>query len=196
MKQIRPANSTFCGLILSIVVLTIIVASSAPASAQKKFKAKTPKTRAISIYVYDAPSASTEFPQQRIVPVRRTIADNNPLSRALKLLLVGVNPEEQERNLIGIGYDFKFVSVRVKNRTAQINFKFKYEESIEESWEGSGFKNEDFVKAVELTATQFPGIERVSICVNGIANYADFGSDPVKCSFGMFVPQHRKQSKR
>jgi hypothetical protein len=140
--------------------------------------------------VYGSPAESTEFPRQQIVPISRTIINNKPLSRALKLLLKGVTEDEQYRNLSGIATDLKFYSARIRNRTAQINLKFEDEEIVEESWEGSGFKNDDFVKAVELTARQFPGIERVSICVNGVENYADFGSEPIKCSFGMFKTQH------
>ncbi len=194
MSQLRKTNSFFFRLILSVVVLTILTANSAPASAQKKSEAKPPKTRDIMIYVYDGTLSTeeTEFPRERrIVPIRRRIVNNKPLSRALKLLLKGATEDElYERNLSGIATDLEFVSARIKNGTAQINLKFEDEKLVEESWEGSGFRNEDFVKAVELTAKQFPGIERVSICVNGVENYADFGSEPIKCSFGMFKTQH------
>lgn len=189
IKQMRNINF-FRLILLLVAALTILTANSAPASAQKKSTAKPPKTRDISIYVYGSLSESTEFPRQQIVPISRTIVNNKPLSRALKLLLKGVTEEEQYRNLSGIATDLKFYSARIRNRTAQINLKFEDEEIVEESWEGSGFKNDDFVKAVELTARQFPGIERVSICVNGVENYADFGSEPIKCSFKMFKTQH------
>jgi len=189
-------NTKFFRLILSVAaVLTLFAGNSASASAQKKSKAKPPKTRDIMIYVYDnsleSTDESTEYPRQRrIVPLRRTIVNDKPLSRALKMLLKGTTEDElYDRHLSSIATDLKFFSARIRNRTAQINLKFEDEDIVEESWEGSGFRNEDFVKAVELTARQFPGIERVSICVNGIENYADFGSEPIKCAFGMFATQ-------
>lgn len=190
-------NTKFFRLFLSVAAaLTILTANSAPASAQqKKSEAKLPKTRDIVIYVYDNSLESTneneEYPRQRrIVPLRRTILNDKPLSRALKMLLKGTTEDElYDRHLSSVATDLKFFSARIKNRTAEINLKFEDEEIVNESWEGSGFRNEDFVKAVELTAKQFPGIERVSICVNGVENYADFGSEPIKCSFGMFKTQ-------
>ena len=173
---------------ISIILTIIFIAAGIiPAAAQKK-KRQPRKTRDIAIYVYELPTEGEDM-SWRLVPVRRTIIDNKPLSRALKMFLKSVTEEERDRHLAAINYDFKFFSARIRNGTAQINFIIKNTEQLEESWEGSGFKNEDFVKAVKLTAQQIPGVERVSICVNGIENYADFGSDPVKCSFGMFKTQ-------
>jgi hypothetical protein len=170
-----------------ILTIAFIAAGIFPAAAQKK-KRSTRKTRDIAIYVYELPTEGEDF-SWRLVPVRRTILDDKPLSRALKMFLKSVTEEERDRHLVAISYDFEFFSARIRNRTAQINFKLKYPEMIEEIWEGIGFKNEDFVKAVELTARQIPGVERISICVNGIENYANFASHPVKCSFGMFKTQ-------
>ena len=180
MKQMRKTIS----MILTII---FIAAGIFPAAAQKK-KRQPRKTRDINIYVYELPTGG-EDSSWRLVPVRRTIIDDKPLSRALKMFLKSVTEEEQDRHLAAINYDFEFYSARIRNKTAQINFIIKRTEQLEESWEGSGFKNEDFVKAVELTATQIPGVERISICVNGVENYADFATHPVKCSFGMFKTQ-------
>lgn len=185
-------NTNFFRFILSVAaVLTILAANSAlTASAQKKTKKKSPKTRDITIYVYERPAESTEF-FGRLVAVQRKIVDDKPLGAALKELLKGANEDEQKRNLSSFIFGLEFVSARVRNKTAQINFKFTDEEIAEESWEGGGFDHANFVKAVEQTARQFACVERVSICVNGIENYADFGSTkPVECSFGMFSPQN------
>jgi spore germination protein GerM len=191
MKQMR--NTNFFRLILSVAaVLMILAANSAPASAQKRSNVKSPKTRYITIYVYELQPVSAEG-WWRLVPVRRKIVDSKPLGAALKELLKGANDEEQNRNLGSFITGLEFVSARIRNKTAQINFKFTDEEIAEESWEGGGFDHANFIKAVEQTARQFAGVEQVSICVNGIENYADFGStNPVKCSFGIF----RRNTKR
>lgn len=191
MKQMR--NTNFFRIVLSVAaVLTILATNSAPASAQKRSKAKPPKTRVVTIYVYECPAESTEFFGQ-IVSVRRKIARDKPLGASVKELLKGANEEEQKRNLSSFIFGLSFVSARIRNKTAQINFKFTDEEIAEESWEGGGFDHANFVKAVEQTVRQFAGVERVSICVNGIENYADFGStNPVKCSFGIFRRNTKK----
>lgn len=197
MKQIR--NKKFFRLILlAAAVLTILAASPARASAQKKSQAKPAKTRNITIYVYELQPVSAEG-WWRLVPVRRKIVDRKPLGTAMKELLKGANEEEQNRNLASFITGLEFVSARVRNKTAQINFRFTDEEIAEESWEGGGFDYANFVKAVEQTARQFAGIERVSICVNGIENYADFGStNQVKCSFGISAatPKRLKPNRR
>lgn len=186
-------NTNFFRLILFVAAaLAILAANSAPASAQKRSKTKSPKTRYITIYVYELQPVSAEG-WWRLVPVRRKIVADKPLGAALKELLKGANEEEQNRNLASFITGLEFVSARIRNKTAQINFKFTDEEIVEESWEGGGFDHANFVKAVEQTARQFAGVERVSICVNGIENYTDFDpANRVKCSFGTFRRSTKK----
>ncbi|HEX8246902.1 MAG TPA: GerMN domain-containing protein [Pyrinomonadaceae bacterium] len=176
-------------LILTIAaVLTIVAASFASVAAQKKSgMEKLPKTREITIYVYQKPAETSGEFHGKIVPVRRKIIDYKPLDAALKLLLRGANKDEQNRNLTNFIFGLNFYSVRVRNKTAQINFKFDNPEIALESWEGGGFDHENFVKAVSRTASQFPGVERVSICVDGMKNYANYDRTS-KCPFPMFPP--------
>lgn len=177
--------------ILKIVIaFSIIAASLASVSAQKKSpQEKLPKTRDVTIYVYQRPAETSGEFFGALVPVRRTIIDYRPLDAALKLLLRGANQNEQKRNLTNFIFGLEFHSARVRNKTAQINFKFDNPEIALESWEGGGFDHENFVKAVNRTAKQFPGIERVSICVDGMKNYTNFDrSNSGKCAFPMFPP--------
>lgn len=154
-----------------------------------RLKPSSVKTRYVTTYVYGEFDADKGV--RKLVPVYREIVDYRPLDQALKLLTDGTTEDERNRGLTDINWDLKFYSARVRNRTAQINFKLnvKYEENLEESWEGGGFRYDKFVEAVEMTAKQFDGIERVSICINGIENYTDFGrTKNKKCSFPMFPP--------
>jgi spore germination protein GerM len=178
-------------LILSITAFLICAASFASIAAQKKGKA--PKTREITIYVYQRPAGTSGDFYGTIVPVRRRIVNSAaPLETAFRLLLEGANAEERKRKLDSFIFGLKFFSARVRNKTAQINFKFINQETALESWEGGGFDHENFVRAVELTARQFPGVERVSICVSGIENYTNYDRmNPDKCLFPMFPPVAR-----
>jgi hypothetical protein len=176
-------------LILTIAaVLTIAAASFAPVTAQKRTQKEIlPKTRDVTIYVYRKPSEKSGEFSGALVPVRRRIIDYEPLDAALKLLLRGANQDEQKRNLTNFIFGLEFYSARVRNKTAQINFKFDNPEIALESWEGGGFDHENFVKAVSQTAGQFPGVERVSICVDGMKNYINYDQTG-KCPFPMFPP--------
>lgn len=161
-----------------------------------RLKPSPRKTRDVTIYVYGEFDADKGV--RKIVPVYREIVDYRPLDQALKLLFKGTTEDERNRGLSDINLDLKFYSARIRNRTAQINLKLdaKYEENLEESWEGGGFRYDKFAEAVERTARQFDGVERVSICINGIGNYADFGAKRVKCSFPMFSPDKPARQKR
>lgn len=154
-----------------------------------RLKPSSVKTRDVMIYVYG--DFDADMGTRKLVPVYREIVDYRPLDAALKLMTKGTNEDERNRGLTDVVMDLKFYSARVRQKTAQINLKLnvKYEEVLEEAWEGMGFRYDRFVEAVELTAKQFPGIEKVSICINGIENYTDFGRTKVKkCSFPMFPP--------
>lgn len=173
-------NKLFSAIIISAIIGA--TASLAPVAGQKKSKQK--KTREITIYVYQRPAETNGEFYGQIVSVRRTVADDKPLGAAMKSLLEGATEAEQKDGLASFIFGLKFVSVRVKNKTAQVNFKFEDEKTAEESWEGGGFDHTNFVKAVEQTARQFPGVERVEICVNGVKNYIEFNrANQIKCSF-------------
>lgn len=151
----------------------------------RRQKTASVKTRTVTIYVNGAFDADNGV--YTIVPVRRRIVDYRPLDAALKLLLEGPTEDEMNRGLSHLVLDLKFHSARVRNKTAQINLRLEREENLEESWEGAGFRYDKFVEAAGLTAAQFPGVEKVSICINGIENYTDFGrTKDKKCSFPMF----------
>lgn len=175
-------------ILIIIAVSAIVSASFAPVTAQKRNeKEKLPKTRDITIYVYQSPAETSGEFHGTLVPVRRKIIDYKPLDAALKLLLRGATRDEQKRNLTNFIIGLEFYSVRVRNKTAQINFKFHNPEIALESWEGGGFDYDNFVKAVNRTARQFPGVERVSICVDGMKNYVNYDQSS-KCPFPMFPP--------
>jgi hypothetical protein len=150
-----------------------------PVAAQKK--RATRKMRDITIYVYQEPASGI---YGSIVPVKRRIVDYRPLDQAMKLLLKGANKAELKRNLSNFIYELKFVSARVVKGTAQIKFKFIHPEIAEESWEGGGFDRKNFNLAVEQTARQFPGVERVSFCIEGMQGYTNPDANGlIKCPF-------------
>jgi hypothetical protein len=143
----------------------------------------------VAIYLEKLSQESNGDLTKILVPVPRRIPNAKPLDATLKLLLAGTTEDEINHGLAPVVTDLKFYSARIRNRTAQINLKFENEEIVEESWEGSGFDNEKFVKAAELTLQLF-GIDRVEICVNGIKNYTNFDpSSRIKCPFPMFPAQ-------
>lgn len=142
--------------------------------------------RDVTIYLYKKVAGSSSG---ALVPARRRIIDYEPLDAALKLLMISANEEEQKRGLSNFMLGVEFYSARVANKTAQINFKFHNTEIALGGWESGEFDHKIFVDAVDRTAKQFPGIERVSICVDGMKNYAGYDqTDEGKCSFPMFSP--------
>ena len=168
---------------LSLIAF-VLAAVVAPVAAQKKTKTRSAKTREITIYVYRQPTADSGESYGSLVPVKRIISDNKPLGRAMKLLLAGATEEEEKRGLSNFIFELKFVSARIVEGTAQIKFKFINPEIAEESWEGGGFDRKNFNLAVEQTARQFPGVERVSFCIEGMQGYTDTeGNGLVKCPF-------------
>ena len=155
--------------------------------AGTRLKSPPAKTRFVTVYVHG--EFDPDKGMKKIVPVQREIVDYRPLDQAFKLFLEGPTEDEENRGLSRLVFDLKFYSARIRNKTAEINLRLEREEYIQESWEGAGFMPEQFVEAVELTAKQFPGVERVSICINGIENYLDFGATKnKKCPFPMFAP--------
>jgi len=163
MKQMRKRFSI-------ILIIVFIAANIYPAAGQTKRAAG--KMRDVSIYVYQT-QMKGDVLHGSLVLVKRRIVDERPLGQALKLLLAGANKAEQKRGLSSFIYELKLQSARIVNKTAQIKFKFIHPDTAEESWEGGGFDRANFNLAVEQTARQFPGVERVSFCIEGQQGLTD-----------------------
>jgi hypothetical protein len=64
-------------------------------------------------------------------------------------------------------YGVNLESVQIKNNTARVDFEF---DTRTNSWLDPTMEAL-FHQAMEKTATQFPGVKRVLVCVDGIENF-------------------------
>jgi hypothetical protein len=153
-------------LILLILVLAITGVSVFPVRAQKSRDGQ--KTREVTIFLLNELPTRTGA-EPALVGVKRRVNAKAPLAGAIRSLLAGETEGEEASGFI---FGLLFVSARIKNKTARIDFKYDradLEEGEEFSWGATmrGF----FAEAVERTALQFKGVERVLICVEGLSSY-------------------------
>jgi hypothetical protein len=125
------------------------------------------KTREVKIYLYQ----EKEIKQLRtpyLVEVKRRVDAAAPLTETIRALLAGATSEE-EKNGVGLSfiYGVNLESVQIKNRTARVDFEF---DTRTNSWLDPTMEAL-FNEAMEKTATQFTGVERVLVCVDGIENF-------------------------
>ena len=128
--------------------------------------ASSNKTREVNIYLYQ----ETEIKQLRtpyLIEVKRRVDARAPLTGAIRALLAGGNSEEEKNGMLSFIYGVELESVQIKNRTARVDFEF---DKRTNSWLDPTMEAL-FNEAMERTATQFPGVNRVLVCVDGIENF-------------------------
>ncbi len=154
--------------ILSIIILSIIAAGVSPSTAQPK-KQRRKTSEAVIFLLKGSPVESGVVPV--LAPVKRRVAARAPLAGAIEALLEGANERDGE-DIYGFIFGLKFVSAQIKNRTARIDFEYDeadLEEGEEYSWGAT--MRVFFAEAVERTALQFDGVDRVVVCVEGLDRY-------------------------
>lgn len=121
------------------------------------------KTRKVSIYLLEFPE-NNQTAQPNIVEVRREVNAQAPLAGAIKAMLAAMienNKEVNDRNKYL--YKLQLVAARIKNKTARIDFN--YEQKTRFAWLSE--RHASFEEIVKKTATQFPDVELVLMCING-----------------------------
>lgn len=124
------------------------------------------KTREVKIYLH----RETEIKQLRtpyLVEVRRRVDARAPLTGAIRALLAGGTSEEEKNGMFSFIYGVELESVQIKNKTARLDFQF---DKRTNSWLDPTMEAL-FHGALEKTATQFPGVKRVLVCVDGVENF-------------------------
>lgn len=150
-------------LILSTLTLIFAAAAFFPIAAQKQ-----QAVREVKIYLYGAEvSDRTGIPDRYLIEVKRNVEARAPLKGALEALLAGATEEEEKNKMHSFIYGVELQSVRIKNKTVRVDFKF---DKNENSWLAPAIE-ELFEDAVKRTAKQFATVERVLVCVDGIENF-------------------------
>jgi hypothetical protein len=124
------------------------------------------KTREVKIYLYQ----EREIKQLRtpyLVEVKRSVDAGAPLAETIRALLAGATSEEEKNGMLSFIYGVNLESVQIKNHTARVDFEF---DTRTNSWLDPTMEAL-FHRAMEKTATQFPGVKRVLVCVDGIENF-------------------------
>lgn len=175
-------------LIVAIVALGCFSIVAEPSHLTDTSLTTAKKTRVVKIYLYENPNENRPEIPGRLVAVKRRIFDYEPLYGTMQSLAAGEIESDNTREwhrIVGTVYA-ELVSARIRNGTAEINFKYELDADSERRWE-EDLLNSHFTEAATRTARQFKEVKQVSICVNGIKNYTDLDrTRQVKCPFEMF----------
>jgi hypothetical protein len=176
-------------LILLIIAQMLFASTVSLVFAQQKPQGHLPKMRAVKIYLYRSAAENRPEIPGRLVPVRREIFDYKLLEGSLKALLEGTTEKELSRNLRSFIHSLELYSARIRNQTAEINFVYDQSDIDEKKlWTYDPMRSH-FIEAVERTARQFPNVKRVSICVEGYADFINPNRQKrAKCPFETFSP--------
>lgn len=124
------------------------------------------KTREVNIYLYRSVEAEPTNILE-LVEVKRHVDAHAPLKEAIQALVEGATNEEEKNGMLSFIYGVELKSVQIKNQTARVDFEF---DKRTNSWLDPTMEAL-FNRAVEKTATQFPEVKRVLVCVDGIENF-------------------------
>jgi spore germination protein GerM len=146
------------------------------AQAQKKTTAEK-KLREVKIYLVKEDAEYDPNNLADLFPVRRRVDARAPLAATLKSLMRGETAQEQKRSLFAPTFGIQFVSVTIKDGTALARFTMP---------DGAAFSGTNsplyFIAAVEKTALQFPGVKKVTVCLDGIIDFwREDESEPQSC---------------
>ncbi|HEY8559025.1 MAG TPA: GerMN domain-containing protein [Pyrinomonadaceae bacterium] len=126
------------------------------------------ETRAVDIYTLEYPDNDYAAEPNIVRAVRRVDA-KAPLAGAIKALLAAMAENKGSSGFNNYLDKLEFVSARIKNGTARLDFN--YEQDTEFGWLTESPPS--FPVIVKKTATQFPQVERVLMCINGYDLRAD-----------------------
>ncbi len=148
------------GFLLILAVFNFFTVS---AQAQKSSELKE-----VKVYFH---FIGTEGTESEIVPLKRRVSAKTPLRPAIEELLKEPTQAEIKSGYQSAGYDeMRFVSVKLKNGTARIDFSRKLENDRSDYNPGD-LLTLRFESAVIKTARQFPAIKKVVVCVNGMNEF-------------------------
>lgn len=158
---------------LSLLILSLLV-TGVPVDAKKS----SAQLKEVRIYLMKFPyDNSSDKNPYGLQPVTRKVSAKSPLREALISLTEGPTAAEKQQGFDSPTYGIKFLSVKIKRGVAYTYFTMP--EDARFSGDGSPFI---FQNAVEQTASQFPNVRKVVVCLDGIL---DFGIEseepPTKC---------------
>jgi hypothetical protein len=120
------------------------------------------KTRRVNVYSLEYPENDQRMPPN-LVLVQRRVNAKAPLAGAIKEMLAAMIEGKDLTDLNNYLYKLEFVSARIKNGTARLDFNYEEVKEFAWLWE----RHPSFPEIVEKTAMQFPNVKRVLLCVNG-----------------------------
>jgi hypothetical protein len=111
-----------------------------------------------------------------IQPVLRNVDRRSPALGALKALIAGVTAEEKSKDLYTPYTEYLAVKRLVITKgTAQVSLRTTRKGW--QRWPGDMAPGR-FKAAIEKTLKQFPNVRRVTICLDGYADFASGGNGP------------------
>jgi germination protein M len=125
----------------------------------KKEGAEKPETDEVKVYFVKLNEKSEKM---YLTPVTRTVPRGGLLENTMKELIKGPTQSEKKKgHLTAVPSGLKVNSIRIKNRSAEIDFNG----AIEQGANGSILINR--IDQIVYTATQFPSVKSVVIKING-----------------------------
>lgn len=167
-------------LALTVCLPLVILAAAVhtpPSSAQDGARAKRRQVKVYMAKILEdgrEPAADNPF---NIHPLTRTVDAAAPMRPALDALLAGPTSAEEKRGFVDTGFGIKLVRLRRKGATARADFHMP---------PGAAFSGDLspilFKEAVERTVKQFPGVGKVTVCLDGVLDFwSESGEPPQKC---------------
>ena len=136
-----------------------IVKQEKTAPPQKKEGTEKPATDEVKVYFVKLNEKSEKM---YLSPVTRNVPKGSLLENTMKELIKGPTSSEKKRgHLTAVPQGLKINSIRIKNRSAEIDFNGV----IEQGASGSILINR--IDQIVYTATQFPSVNSVVIKING-----------------------------
>ncbi len=127
------------------------------------FKSSAVNLESVETFAEDANLVKLYFPSQTgrlLVPVTRTVFSNADLSTALLELAKG--PKDDSGLERALPEDCGIKSVTMKDGTVTVNFSKEFKKALDETDGGK-----QAVRAILFTCSQFPGVKKVEVLVEG-----------------------------
>lgn len=117
------------------------------------------KTRAVDLFFIQV-----EDRQEEVVPLSREITYESGIEKAaLEALLSGLSQKEKEKGyMTAINQGTEILDFKIVNKRAEVSFNQKIDEDVAGSATVMAIRDQ-----IESTLTQFEGVEKVRISVNG-----------------------------
>ncbi|MGA9771526.1 MAG: GerMN domain-containing protein [Blastocatellia bacterium] len=146
------------------LLICVILLNAATFNAEAR-----PAKKEVRIYLVNDCSSNDTW---CLEPVSRMVDNRSPALGALKALIAGPTAEEKSKGLTAPYTEYLSVKRLVITRgTAQVSLR-----TTRKGWPRwpGDMAPERFTVAIEKTLKQFPNVRRVTICLDG---YADFASE-------------------